>query len=111
MSKLQLLNGYVTERLTAAATEISIAIETTIVELHEEISRSTEENDRLRRLLDLVFKPEIKLHRAGLYCLVTVLASQVSELLHGVERWLRKMNEPGTLESLQSICQNVTLNS
>ncbi|KAK6299281.1 hypothetical protein J4Q44_G00307910 [Coregonus suidteri] len=63
MSKLQLLNAYVTERLTAAATEISVAIETTVVELHEEISRSTEENDRLRRLLDLVFNRQIKLHR------------------------------------------------
>uniref|UniRef100_A0A4W5K6X3 C2H2-type domain-containing protein n=1 Tax=Hucho hucho TaxID=62062 RepID=A0A4W5K6X3_9TELE len=64
MSKLQLLNAYVTERLTAAATEISVAIETTVVELYEEISRSTEENDRLRGLLDLVFKRQIKLHRA-----------------------------------------------
>ncbi|KAM9511230.1 uncharacterized protein ACWYII_045783 [Salvelinus alpinus] len=63
MSKLQLLNSYVTERLTAAATDISVAIETTVVELHEEISRSTEENDRLRRLLDLVFTRQIKSHR------------------------------------------------
>ncbi|CAB1337688.1 unnamed protein product [Coregonus sp. 'balchen'] len=68
MSKLQLLNAYVTERLTAAATEISVAIETTVVELHEEISRSTEENDRLRRLLDLVFNRQIKLHRVNPDC-------------------------------------------
>uniref|UniRef100_A0A4W5K6W4 C2H2-type domain-containing protein n=1 Tax=Hucho hucho TaxID=62062 RepID=A0A4W5K6W4_9TELE len=64
MSKLQMLNVYVTERLTAAVAEISVAVERTVVELYEEISRSKEENNRLRRLLDLVFNPEIKLHRA-----------------------------------------------
>nr|XP_029518465.1 DNA (cytosine-5)-methyltransferase PliMCI-like isoform X2 [Oncorhynchus nerka] len=64
MSKLQLLNVYVTERLTAAVAEISVAVDRTVVELYEEISRSKEENNRLRRLLDLVFNPEIKLHKA-----------------------------------------------
>ncbi|CDQ83554.1 uncharacterized protein LOC110489154 [Oncorhynchus mykiss] len=64
MSKLQLLNVYVTERLTAAVAEISVAVDRTVVELYEEISRSKEENNRLRRLLDLVFNPEIKLYRA-----------------------------------------------
>ncbi|KAK6298029.1 hypothetical protein J4Q44_G00310840 [Coregonus suidteri] len=64
MSQLQFLNVYVTERLTAAAAEISEAIERAVAELHEEISGSKEENIRLRRLLDLVFNPEIKLHRA-----------------------------------------------
>uniref|UniRef100_A0A4W5KNN1 Uncharacterized protein n=1 Tax=Hucho hucho TaxID=62062 RepID=A0A4W5KNN1_9TELE len=60
----EMLNVYVTERLTAAVAEISVAVERTVVELYEEISRSKEENNRLRRLLDLVFNPEIKLHRA-----------------------------------------------
>ncbi|KAK6325447.1 hypothetical protein J4Q44_G00047890 [Coregonus suidteri] len=64
MSKLQLLNVFVTERLSAAAVEIFGAVEKTIAEYQEEISRSAEENERLRRLLDLVSKPEIKLHRA-----------------------------------------------
>ncbi|XP_055783631.1 uncharacterized protein LOC129858438 isoform X2 [Salvelinus fontinalis] len=65
MSKLQLLNVYVTERLTAAVAEISVAVDRTVVELYEEISRSKEENNRLRRLLDLFFfNPEIKLYRA-----------------------------------------------
>ncbi|CAB1324949.1 unnamed protein product, partial [Coregonus sp. 'balchen'] len=52
------------QTLTAAAAEISEAIERAVAELHEEISGSKEENIRLRRLLDLVFNPEIKLHRA-----------------------------------------------
>ncbi|CAB1327754.1 unnamed protein product [Coregonus sp. 'balchen'] len=65
MSKLQLLNVFVTERLSAAAVEIFGAVEKTIAEYQEEICRSAEENERLRRLLDMVIKPEIKLHRAG----------------------------------------------
>ncbi|XP_031654307.1 histone-lysine N-methyltransferase 2B [Oncorhynchus kisutch] len=65
MSKLQLLNVCLTERPTAAAAlEMSVAKETTIPELHEEVYRLKEENGRLRRLLDLVFKPELKLRRA-----------------------------------------------
>ncbi|KAK6302265.1 hypothetical protein J4Q44_G00266200 [Coregonus suidteri] len=55
MSKLQLFNAYLTERLTAAAAEISVAVERTITDYQEE-------NERLRRLLDLLTKP--KFHRA-----------------------------------------------
>jgi hypothetical protein len=60
MSKLQLFNVFVTERLPGAAVEKIIA------EYQEEICRSAEEIERLRRLLDMVFQPEIKLHGAGL---------------------------------------------
>lgn len=67
MSKLQLFNAYLTERLTAAAAEISVAVERTITDYQEE-------NERLRRLLDLLTKP--KFHRAGLYC-VNGRANQV----------------------------------
>ncbi|XP_046903468.1 uncharacterized protein LOC124485741 [Hypomesus transpacificus] len=38
-------------------------MENTITEYQEEMDRAKEENARLQRLLDLVFKPEIKLHR------------------------------------------------
>uniref|UniRef100_A0A8K9WYT7 Uncharacterized protein n=1 Tax=Oncorhynchus mykiss TaxID=8022 RepID=A0A8K9WYT7_ONCMY len=58
------LNTFLTQRLTAAAVEISAVFEKKIVEYQVEISRSKEENKRLQRLLDLVFHPEIKLHRA-----------------------------------------------
>ncbi|XP_045561712.1 zinc finger protein 629 [Salmo salar] len=64
MSKMQLLQVYLSERLTAVAVEIFGAVENTIAEYQEEISRSKEEIDRLRRLLDLVFQPDIKLQRA-----------------------------------------------
>ncbi|XP_041748098.1 zinc finger and SCAN domain-containing protein 22 [Coregonus clupeaformis] len=64
MSKMQLLQVYLNERLTAVAVEIFGAVENTIGEYQEEISRSKEEIERLRRLLDLVFQPDIKLQRA-----------------------------------------------
>ncbi|XP_071192482.1 uncharacterized protein [Salvelinus alpinus] len=64
MSKMQLLRGFLNERLTAAAVEILGAVENTIAEYKEEISRSKEEIERLQRLLDLAFKPDIKLHIA-----------------------------------------------
>ncbi|KAM9414831.1 uncharacterized protein ACWYII_024011 isoform 1-T1 [Salvelinus alpinus] len=60
MSKLELFNAYLTERLTAAAREITLAVERTITDYQEEISRSKEENERLRLLLD--FKPHLHLH-------------------------------------------------
>ena len=65
MSKMQLLQDYLNERLTAVAVEIFGAVENTIAEYQEEISRSKEEIERLQRLLDLTFNPDIKLHIAG----------------------------------------------
>ncbi|XP_039980562.1 zinc finger protein 502-like [Xiphias gladius] len=59
MSSLQCLRRFVNERLTAAAEEIFGAFEKTIVEYEEEVARQ-------RRLLDIVWKPEIKLHRTEL---------------------------------------------
>ncbi|XP_012989441.3 uncharacterized protein LOC105008424 isoform X2 [Esox lucius] len=63
MSQLQFLNAFLTERLTAVALETSVVFERKVSEYLEEINRSNEENKRLKRLLDLVFNPEIKLHR------------------------------------------------
>ncbi|XP_010871729.2 zinc finger protein 136-like [Esox lucius] len=62
MSKLALFNVYLNERLTAAAVEIFGAVERTIIEYQEEICRSKEENERLRRRLDV--NTQIPLHRA-----------------------------------------------
>ncbi|XP_038836157.1 zinc finger protein 239-like [Salvelinus namaycush] len=64
MSKLQLLNVFVTERLSAAAVEIFGVVEKTIAEYQEEVFRSAEENERLRRLLDMATKPERTSHIA-----------------------------------------------
>nr|XP_046179429.1 uncharacterized protein LOC124010800 isoform X2 [Oncorhynchus gorbuscha] len=63
MSKLQLLNVFVTERLSAAAVEIFGAVEKTVAEYREEIFRSAEENERLRREMDMIIKSEIQLYR------------------------------------------------
>ncbi|XP_036953289.1 zinc finger and SCAN domain-containing protein 21-like [Acanthopagrus latus] len=55
MSSAESLRAFVTERLTAAAEEIFRVFNKTIVEYEKEI-------DRQRRLLDIVWKPELKLH-------------------------------------------------
>ncbi|KAM6901436.1 uncharacterized protein PEZ65_019542 [Lycodopsis pacificus] len=59
MSSVEYLREFVNERLSAAAEEIFRVFEKTIFEYEEEI-------DRQRRLLDLVWKPVIKLHRIEL---------------------------------------------
>uniref|UniRef100_UPI0037E73F15 uncharacterized protein n=1 Tax=Semicossyphus pulcher TaxID=241346 RepID=UPI0037E73F15 len=59
MSSVQHLSEFITDRLTAAAEEIFGVFKRTIVEYEEEL-------DRQRRLLDIVYKPEIKLLRIEL---------------------------------------------
>ena len=59
MSSVEFLRDLINERLTSAAEEIFQVFQKTVVEYEEEISRQ-------RRLLDIVLKPEIKLHRTGL---------------------------------------------
>ncbi|XP_054466130.1 uncharacterized protein LOC129100713, partial [Anoplopoma fimbria] len=59
MSSVESLREFVTERLTAAAQEIFGVFEKTIFQYEEEV-------DRQRRLLDVVWKPAIKLHRIEL---------------------------------------------
>ncbi|TNN37276.1 hypothetical protein EYF80_052557 [Liparis tanakae] len=56
MVSLEYVREFVNERLTAAAEDIFGVFVKTIVEYQEEI-------DRQRRLLDIVWKPAIKLHR------------------------------------------------
>ncbi|KAL0983752.1 hypothetical protein UPYG_G00132260 [Umbra pygmaea] len=64
MSELQNMNAFLTERLIAAALEISVVFERKISNYQEEILRSNEENKRLKKLLDFCFNPKIKLNRA-----------------------------------------------
>ncbi|XP_053182003.1 gastrula zinc finger protein XlCGF57.1-like [Scomber japonicus] len=59
MSSVEHLREFMNERLTAAAEEIFRVFHKTIIEYEEEI-------DRQRRLLDIIKKPEIKLHRTEL---------------------------------------------
>ncbi|XP_033465402.2 uncharacterized protein LOC117245905 [Epinephelus lanceolatus] len=72
MSKVQMLRALVKQRLTAAAEEIFGLVERTIAEYEEELCRSKEENERQRKLLDAVFKPQLRLHRADVQQLPVV---------------------------------------
>ncbi|XP_031694988.1 zinc finger protein 594-like [Anarrhichthys ocellatus] len=72
MSKVQMLRCLVNQRLTAAAEEIFGVFERTIAEYEEELSRSKEENERQRRLLDAVFMPQLRSHRADVQQLLVV---------------------------------------
>ncbi|XP_061573578.1 zinc finger protein OZF-like isoform X2 [Cololabis saira] len=63
MSKVNHLREFIGQRLTAAAAEILSVFEKTILEYEEEL-------DRQRRLLDLAWKPEIRLHRVENVCKV-----------------------------------------
>lgn len=53
MTKLELLNVFLNDRMTAAAEEIFRAVKDTFVEYQSEIHRSKEENERLKRLLNV----------------------------------------------------------
>nr|XP_043874188.1 zinc finger protein 771-like [Solea senegalensis] len=51
MTKVQLLSGYLTERLSAVVKEILEVVEDTVTEYREEAARTRRENDSLRRQL------------------------------------------------------------
>ncbi|XP_078100782.1 uncharacterized protein LOC144513553 [Sander vitreus] len=72
MCKVQMLRALVEQRLTAAAEEIFGLFERTIAEYEEELCRSKEENERQRELLDAVFNPQLRLHRADVEQLLVV---------------------------------------
>uniref|UniRef100_A0A8C9XQB9 C2H2-type domain-containing protein n=1 Tax=Sander lucioperca TaxID=283035 RepID=A0A8C9XQB9_SANLU len=72
MSKVQMLRALVEQRLTAAAEEIFGLFERTIAEYEEELCRSKEENERQRELLDAVYNPQLRLHRADVEQLLVV---------------------------------------
>ncbi|XP_049424963.1 zinc finger protein 391-like isoform X1 [Epinephelus fuscoguttatus] len=72
MSKVQMLRALVKQRLSAAAEEIFGLFERTIAEYEEELCRSKEKNERQRKLLDAVFNPQLRLHRADVQQLLVV---------------------------------------
>lgn len=65
---LESFNAFLTDRLTAAAVDIFGFVEKAVTDYQEEVYRTKLENQRLQRLLDLVYKPEIRLRRAGTLC-------------------------------------------
>ncbi|KAM6904186.1 uncharacterized protein PEZ65_018884 [Lycodopsis pacificus] len=76
MTKVQMLRCLVNQRLTAAAEEIFGVFERTIAEYEEQLSRSQEQNERQRKLLDAVFIPQLQLHRADVQQLLVVKEEQ-----------------------------------
>ncbi|XP_033973088.1 gastrula zinc finger protein XlCGF26.1-like [Trematomus bernacchii] len=66
------LLSLVKQRLTAAAEDIIVLFERTIAEYEEELSRSKQENERHRKLLDAVLQPQLQIHRADVQQLVVV---------------------------------------
>ena len=67
MALLQTLKSLVNERLSAAAEEIFGTVEHILTEYEDEALSLKQEIDRKSRLLDMVLKPYIKVHRAGWY--------------------------------------------
>lgn len=65
MSKIEMLRLLINQRLTAAAEEIFRVFGKTIALYEEEISRSRQEIDRQRRLLDLSRAPQICIQAAA----------------------------------------------
>ncbi|XP_054624402.1 uncharacterized protein LOC129177361 isoform X2 [Dunckerocampus dactyliophorus] len=64
MCKVQMLRALVNQRLTAAVEEIFQVFQRTIAEYEEELSRTKEENERQRQILDAIFKkPRVVLYR------------------------------------------------
>nr|XP_057945594.1 zinc finger protein 774-like [Doryrhamphus excisus] len=64
MCKVQMLRALLNQRLTAAVEEIFGLFEVMIAEYEGELSRTKEENERQRQMLDAIFKPEDELQRA-----------------------------------------------
>ncbi|XP_077583430.1 uncharacterized protein LOC144203731 isoform X2 [Stigmatopora nigra] len=65
MTKLEMLNVFLNDRMTAAAQEIFAAVKDTFLEYQSEIQRSQKENERLKRLLNVavqrLLQPEASL--------------------------------------------------
>ncbi|XP_029566049.1 zinc finger protein 664 [Salmo trutta] len=87
MSKILLFRVFLNQRLTAAAEEIFEVVEQTIAEYQEECFRTKEENVRLQKLLDIVIKPEIKVHRADLQQLIVSKEEVPPEQQHCEKEW------------------------
>ncbi|XP_013999242.1 zinc finger protein OZF [Salmo salar] len=87
MSKLQVLNEVLDEKLAAVPLEISVAVKTTIAEYQGEISRLKRAVVHLRKLLDLVFKPEIKLQRLADLQQLTLTEEVIPDQSHCEQEW------------------------
>lgn len=69
MSGIQLLRVLVNERLSAAAEEIFEAVKKTLAGYEEEILLSKQEISRQNKMLQTIFKPQIKIHKLSGLCI------------------------------------------
>ncbi|XP_046899833.1 zinc finger protein 467-like [Hypomesus transpacificus] len=97
MSKLNLFIECIRETLTTATLEIFGAVEKTFAEFQDEINNSKEEIARLKRLLDIVTQPEIKIQRTEVQQLSFPEPPQIKE-----EQELWTSQEEEQLQGLQS---------
>ncbi|KAM6942383.1 uncharacterized protein PEZ65_004263 [Lycodopsis pacificus] len=72
MSEVQMLRCLLNQRLTADDEEIFGLFERTMAEHEEEVSALKEQNERQRKLLDAVYNPQLRLHRADVQQLLVV---------------------------------------
>ncbi|XP_038580367.1 gastrula zinc finger protein XlCGF26.1-like [Micropterus salmoides] len=93
MSKVQVLRALVKQRLSAAAEEIFGLFERTISEYEQELCRSKEENQRHRKLLDAVFQPEVRLHRAVSPADVQQLSGSKEEVPPEQQEWSLSLDQ------------------
>ncbi|XP_068426957.1 zinc finger protein 771-like [Clinocottus analis] len=93
MSRAQKLRSLVEQRLTAAAQEIFGLFERTIAEYEEELSASRDENERQRRLLDAVFNPEVRVHRAGFPADLKKFPLFNDKILHEQQDWTSSLDQ------------------
>ncbi|XP_061593469.1 zinc finger protein 664-like [Cololabis saira] len=98
MSSSGSLREFISQRLTAAAEEIFTEFEKTIVQYEEEI-------DRQRRLLDITWKPEIKLHRTDL-CKEEDIAAQLCSQDGDSSLDQEKPQPPPVKEEHEELCTN-----
>ncbi|XP_028288386.1 gastrula zinc finger protein XlCGF57.1-like isoform X2 [Parambassis ranga] len=102
MSNVHLVRDFISERLSAAATEIFGLFEGTIVQYEEEIERQ-------RKLLDIFIKPQIKLHRIDgpqqhAYKLGEALADQ--QLCNQERNSSLDQKKPEPPQILEELCAN-----
>ncbi|XP_023854115.1 zinc finger protein 25-like [Salvelinus sp. IW2-2015] len=86
MSKIELL-GLIFNQGFRAAPELFRAVEKTITKYQGKHSLSKEENARLQKLLDILLKPEIKLHRTDLQQLNVSEVEVPPEQQHCEQEW------------------------
>ncbi|XP_034549272.1 zinc finger protein 3 homolog [Notolabrus celidotus] len=103
MTKLEMLNVFLNDRLTAAAQEIFRAVKDTVAEYQSEILRTKEENERLKRLLNVAVQRLLLQPEPRSVSPQEALQPSESEWRSSVELLPRIKEEP-KIRDLQTAC-------